>query len=111
MQPRTMALNSRFFPDIRTGSKTSTVRKGKRNVRVGERLVLTDNSRNRIEVEVSQVDFKRLDELTDDDARRDGFGSARDLAEVLREFYPRIRPQDVLTVVGFVMVDDFASSG
>ena len=108
MQPQTMALNSRFFDDVRKGSKTSTIRKGKRSVRVGERLALTDNRRNRVEVDVTQVDIKRLVDLTDDDAQRDGFESTNDLADALREFYPLIRPHDVLTVVGFVVADDSA---
>lgn len=105
VESRSVALNSKFFPLVRAGSKSSTVRKGERDVRAYESLILTDGSNNDITVRVTDVKIKRLDELTETEARRDGFESIQDLIEGLKEFYPNITLQDPVTIIGFKIID------
>ena len=66
---------------------------------------VTDGSSNGIKVRVTDVKTKRLNELTETDARRDGFESIQDLIEGLKEFYPNITLQDPVTIIGFKVID------
>jgi hypothetical protein len=56
-------------------------------------------------VSITDVGIKRLGELTESDARRDGFCSLDELFETLMDIYPRIEPQDPVTIIGFEVVD------
>jgi hypothetical protein len=65
-------------------------------------LLLTDGA-HEVNVRVKDLSTKRLDELTEADAQRDGFGSAKELVDELRSFYSNLRSRDILTVIGFVL--------
>ena len=64
-----------------------------------------DDLGNRIAVNVTAVTIKRLNNLTEFDARRDGFDSLQDLLRALEEFYPNVSPQDLVTIIGFASKD------
>lgn len=100
---RKMPLNSEFVELVKTGYKESTVRKGRRSVQAGSNLVLTDGSENQVAVHVTNVKMKRFDELTEPDARRDGFDSLEHLLEALKSIYPQINSRDLVTVISFVL--------
>jgi hypothetical protein len=68
---RPLSLNSTFFASVRAGNKRSTVRKGRREVRAGDSLILTDGLDNRVAVKVTDVETKCFGELTESDA--DGY--------------------------------------
>lgn len=90
---------------MRAGDKNSTIRKGRREVRSGDSFILTDGLDNQVVVKVTDVEIKCFDELTESDARRDGFRSLRELFETLMDIYPKVEPQDTVTIIGFEVVD------
>lgn len=47
------------------------------------------------------VESKRFDEITDQDAQREGGQLAEDLKAGLREHYSQIRDEDLIDVVSF----------
>ncbi|MBN2474889.1 MAG: ASCH domain-containing protein [Pirellulales bacterium] len=80
-----LLFKKRFLDAIRRGQKTQTIRLWKhRRMRPGQRSYIPGAGYIRIEA-VEQV---RLDALTDDDARPDGFETADQLRAELARLYP-----------------------
>lgn len=81
-----LLFKKKFLPAIRSGQKTQTIRVWKhRRMRPGQRSYIPGAGYIRVK-SVQQIS---LDQLTDDDARPDGFDTAEQLrAEVLR-LYPQ----------------------
>jgi cytidine deaminase len=44
---------------------------------------------------------RRVDSVTDDEAREDGFTGAADVLPGLRDYYPRLRPDSEIVIVRF----------
>lgn len=79
-----LLFKKKFLDDIRTGRKTQTIRVWKiRHMRAGQ-LSYTPGVGY---IQIDAVDEVRLDELTDDDARPDGFSSALELREEIQRLY------------------------
>lgn len=73
-----------FLPAIREGTKTQTIRLWKcRHMRAGQRSYIPGAGY----IRVDRVTEVQLDELTDEDAVRDGFASAVALREELARLY------------------------
>ncbi|WP_051440805.1 hypothetical protein M728_002368 [Ensifer sp. WSM1721] len=92
-------LASQFIPLINSGLKTTTVRMGKRDYKVGPADLITGNVR--IPIVIEEVFFCRLSELTEQDARMDGFSHRDQLVSTLKSFYPQIESNSPVTVVRF----------
>jgi hypothetical protein len=74
----------KFLPAIRSGEKTQTIRLWKhRRMRTGQRSYIPGAGY----IDVLAVDTIALDDLTDDDARPDGFASALELRTELAALY------------------------
>ncbi|OHB78760.1 MAG: hypothetical protein A2V98_06585 [Planctomycetes bacterium RBG_16_64_12] len=84
-----LLFKKKFLPAIRRGEKTQTIRLWKRRrLRSGQRSYIPGAGYIRV-VTVEEVE---LDNLTDDDARLDGF----DTAEALHAEISRLYPQPVV---------------
>jgi hypothetical protein len=80
-----LLFKQKYLAAIRAGEKTQTVRLWKhRRMRAGQRSYIPGVGY----IYVLAVDQVPLDELTDEDARRDGFDSAAALRAELHELYP-----------------------
>ena len=80
-----LLFKKKFMAAIRSGEKTQTVRLWKwRRMRPGQRSYIPGAGYIRVEA----VDEVPLDQLTDDDARRDGFESAALLRAEIKRLYP-----------------------
>ena len=76
----------KFLPAIRRGEKTQTIRMWKyRRMRAGQRSYIPGAGY----IRVTQVEEVQLDQLTDEDARPDGFDSAGELRAEIERLYPR----------------------
>ena len=81
-----LLFKKRFLPAIRAGEKTQTIRLWKhRRMRAGQKSYIPGAGH----IRVTAVDEVQLDELTDDDARPDGFDTADQLREELARLYPQ----------------------
>lgn len=80
-----LLFKKKFLPAIRSGEKTQTIRLWKsRRMRVGQRSYIPGVGH----ILLTAVDEVNLAELTDDDARPDGFPSADALRAELAQLYP-----------------------
>jgi hypothetical protein len=80
-----LLFKKRFLPAIRSGQKTQTIRLWKyRRMRPGQRSYIPGAGYIRI----TAVHEVELDQLTDDDARPDGFATAADLRAEIARLYP-----------------------
>ena len=80
-----LLFKKKFLPAIRSGEKTQTIRLWKfRIMRPGQRSYIPGAGH----VAITAVDEVRLEDLTDDDARPDGFDSADQLREEITRLYP-----------------------
>lgn len=79
-----LLFKKRFLDAIRAGTKTQTIRLWKyRRMRPGQRSYIPGAGY----IQVERVTEVQLDELTDEDAVRDGFASAHELREELARLY------------------------
>ena len=79
-----LLFKKRFLPAIRRGEKTQTIRLWKhRRMKAGQRSYIPGIG----PVRIRAVDQIRLDDLTDEDARPDGFADAGQLRAELRQLY------------------------
>jgi len=80
-----LLFKKKFLAAIRSGRKTQTIRMWKfRRMRAGQRSYIPGSGY----VRIAAVDQVQLDELTDDDARPDGFDTAEQLRAELQKLYP-----------------------
>ena len=85
---------------LRSGRKRCTIRLGLATVATPE--IKMSDGRTSILVRILKVDAsRRLKELTDTDARDEGFSSREDLLRDLRQYYPRAADDDPITVIYF----------
>ena len=93
------------------GTKTTSIRLGVYKVGKGEVLI---HSCGRIvaKARVVDVEIKRIRELTDEDAMRDGFKNKDELLKALRELYGHdVSPNKLVTVIKFDKVERLEGHG
>jgi len=89
---------------ILSGKKKSTVRKGIKTYDMGGVVYLTASSRPFAKARVVKAVVKRVRELSDEDARKDGFESREELINALKKIYGRIDDSDLVTIIHFELV-------
>jgi len=90
-----------FVPLIISGSKKTTIRKGIKSYPVGKVVELTSDSKQFAMAKVRKVVVKRVSELSEEDAKIDGFDSREDLIKALRRIYGDINDSEFVTIVHF----------
>jgi len=93
--------DAEFVEKIINGEKITTVRKGIKSYPVGRIVELTSDGKRFALAKVKKVVVKRVRELTDEDAIRDGFKSRNELISALKRIYGDLRDDEFVTVVHF----------
>lgn len=99
-----MLIKKSLLDLIKNGRKTTTIRLGRRKVKTGALTFLC--GRETLKVQVTRVEYKSVDQLSQVDAQRDGFASLEGLIGVLRSFYPDMEPASEVTLVHFELPKD-----
>lgn len=99
---KTLKLHPDFLPALLEGRKTTTVRSGWWNLSSGPCVILAGNQS--VEVLVTDVRHCRYDELTPDDANRDGFATLDDLRSALNRFYPSLSDESAVSVIALQLL-------
>jgi hypothetical protein len=86
--------------NIISGQKKITIRNGERDYRVGDTLALGCHLLNWcVLADITEVRYCPLEEITEEEARDDGFSSPEEMLEGMRNYYPDINYQSRVTVV------------
>ncbi|AKG90859.1 ASCH domain [Geoglobus ahangari] len=105
MEQKRINFDSEYVEAIIDGRKVTTVRKGIKRYPVGRIVDLTADNKPFARARVDKVVVKRVKELTDDDAKLDGFESREELIEALKRIYGKVRDEEFVTVVHFTVVE------
>ena len=95
----TLPIAAEYLSAIRTGCKSTTIRKGKPSIKKG-RLLLTART-GFVSVNVTDVKVTRFSCLTDVDANKDGFASLAELQKALTKHYPDLGDNNWVTIIYF----------
>ncbi|MEM3936606.1 MAG: ASCH domain-containing protein [Thermofilaceae archaeon] len=105
--PRPLLFSKKYLQDLLSGRKTATIRLGSVRYRPGDVTLVHCGGLVLGRVRIKSVERKKLIDLTEEDARIDGFESLRDLLVAIRQHYPNIRANTPLTVLRFEWVEKF----
>ena len=98
-------LHPDYFNAVRTGAKRTTVRRGHLTNFGPARLVNSENSNFVIEIDIHRTVLTTLEQLTDTEARADGFLSLGQLLSAMQKHYPDIQITEPVTIYHFVRTD------
>jgi len=99
LRPTIIQIAPTFIEPILTGDKKTTIRLGARNYRLGPATLHSESQD--INVRITGIRVAALSSLTENDAISDGFLSLESLRHRLRDFYPDISDESVITIVEF----------
>ncbi|WP_342788264.1 ASCH domain-containing protein [Desulfurococcus sp.] len=101
---RHIMIKGRFTEYILTGKKRSTIRLGCVIPRYKE-VFIHGGGRPVAKAMITSVVYKRVCQLTEEDAHRDGYSSVEELLKDLEKVYNRkIAPSDVVTIIEFEVI-------
>lgn len=95
----TLPLAADLVPLVLSGRKTSTVRLGLRDYKKGNAALVSKGAK--IDIEITDITFTKVSDLTDAIAKRDGYETITDLLAALRHFYPDLSEERDVTIIGF----------
>jgi len=98
-----MMVKGKYVDMILSGQKTATIRLGLVKPKYKE-MIVHGGGRPVAKIMITKVTYKKVRELTEEDAIKDGFSSLRELLEELRKVYPEITNDDWVTVIEFRVV-------
>ncbi len=90
-------------PILRRKKKT-TIRKGIKTCPVGDVITLTAGNEPFARAIIRKAVIKRVKELTEEDALRDGFSSLEELINALRKIYGDLHENELVTIIHFELV-------
>jgi len=99
-----LMIKSKFAKDIISGKKRATIRLGKVEVKANEFLI---HSGGRIiaRAKLKNVRYKKVKELSDEDALLDGLSSREELIDELRNYYNNVTDDDIVTIIEFEVIE------
>lgn len=92
-----------YVDAILKGEKKTTIRKGIKNY--SRRILLTSDGEVFGEANIKKVVVKRVKELTEEDARMDGFENLDGLINALKRIYGSIEGNELVTIVHFEILE------
>jgi hypothetical protein len=104
--PTEIALATEFFAPVRTGRKTQTTRRGRRDVALGPAR-FSDDAGNVQLINVDRVSYLRFRDLETADAVKDGFASKDELRDAMVKFYPDFSDDEEVTIIIFTPALDY----
>ena len=87
---------------IKEGLKRQTIRLST-SLKEGDRVEVVAGGEVLGIAKITKVERKTVEELTDEDAKRDGFENVAQLVKALRKHYGRISSKKEVCVIGFEM--------
>lgn len=98
-----LCIKKKYLKLILSGEKTTTIRRGIIKPK-HKRVYLHSGGKIVGELEIKSVRYLTVGDLTEKDARRDGFKDKEELLNGLRKFYPDLNEDDYITILEFKLV-------
>jgi len=89
-----------FYTSIKEGTKIQTARIDEPVYPLGMAEAIFSDQRS-LPIEITKVSNKTFNQLSKEEAEKDGFKSKQELWNVLLEFYPKLSKTDILMLVEF----------
>jgi len=102
MELRRLNFAKEYKEKIREGLKRQTIRLST-SLKEGDRVKVVAGGEVLGVAKITKVERKTIDELTDEDAKRDGFENVAQLVKALRRHYGKISNRKEVCVIGFEM--------
>jgi len=104
-----MLIDSAYKSRILRGDKVTTIRYGTYEAKPGTEvyLVVTPSDTAVAKVKITKVERKKVRELTNEDARLDGFSDVKELLRELNKIYGELYGDDEVTIIGFEVIKRF----
>jgi len=99
-----LMMKGKYAEMILSGKKTTTIRPGKVVAKTKE-FFIHAGGRIIARAILEDMKYKRLKNITDEDAKLDGFSSKEELKRELKGFYPGIKEHDWVTIIKFRVVE------
>lgn len=99
LQALLIAPDNLMRKNILTGQKKISIREGHRDYRPGLMMICCHLEPWAVQVDVTEVLHRRLDEVSSVEWEADGFTSQQDLLNGLRNYYPSITLDSPVTVI------------
>lgn len=100
-QETSLGLAGDFFELAQKGAKTATIRKGLRNIHLGDLVLQNSDTGAEITVEVTDVVRRKLAEVSAAEMQHAGHATHEDLLNNLKKYYSDISLDSDVTVVSF----------
>ncbi len=100
---RHLMVKGRYVDLILSGRKTATIRLGVVKPKY-EEMIVHGGGKPVAKIRVKRVVVKRVSELTDEDARLDGFETRDQLLDELRRHYGNLSENDRVTIIEFEVI-------
>jgi hypothetical protein len=97
----------KYLEELLNGSKLATVRVGNVKYRPGDIVLVHCGGLVLGRAKIARVERKKLIDLSEEDARKDGFSSLQELLKALRQHYPNLKRDTPLTILEFQWVERF----
>ncbi len=104
---RHIMIKGKYVEALLSGRKKATIRVGIVKPKYNE-LIVHGGGRPVAKVRVTNIVYKKVRDLTDDDAKLDGFSSKEELINELEQVYGPIRPEDNVTIIEFEVIQDLS---
>lgn len=105
---RHLMLKREFLEKLLRGEKRATIRLGKVKPKYKE-MIIHSGGRPVAKIEVTQVVYKHVKDLTDEDAREDGVENKEQLLNILKRMYKEeIRDTDIVSIIKFRLVQSLS---
>ncbi len=102
-----LQFKSEYLDKLLSGIKKATIRIGRLNVKKGDELYVHCGGFVIGKIKVRNITYKKISELSDEDARKDGFINLRQLLNRLKKHYGKLSPNTIVTILEFDWVEIF----
>ena len=96
-----IALRHNLFYKVKDGTKTSTARFGVRGYPLGDAIFYCEETGETVNIQIKALIYQKFNELTLEDALRDGYKNLKEFKETLLNIYPQTLENDEYTIVVF----------
>ncbi|HJX23114.1 MAG TPA: ASCH domain-containing protein [Candidatus Bathyarchaeia archaeon] len=100
-----MRFNEAYVANILLGKKTASIRSNVRGLKIDSVIPFTANGRRFAKARIKEIRPVRFQDLSEEDAKRDGFENLQELREGLSQFYKKLKPNSRLFAVRFQVVE------